>query len=304
MKLSPGALPLLLLILSAVIWGAATPIAKVTLTEIPLFIITFLRFLTATTVMAVIVTQSGLHTPIRKKHLLLLILAGLLDSTINLGLGYTGLNLSTALDVISIGATGPILVAAASSIFLKERLTRFNILGQLLALVGVLLVVTAPVDGSAPNRLLGDLLTFGAVLAASAGLILSKELFRAYHALTITSAVFLVGAISSAPLAALSHLQNPHWYETVSTGAWLGLAFLAIFSSVVAYLAFEWGLEHSTASAAGISGHFSVLTGAFLASVLLGEILSPGFILGAGLILLGVVLATRPTHHYRRTHLR
>lgn len=304
MTLPKHALPFIALVISAVIWGAAAPIAKITLTEIPLFIITFFRFLTATAVLAIIISKFGFHTPIRRKHLLLLISVGLLDSTINLALGYSGLSLTTALDVIAIGATGPILAAIASVIFLKESLTRFNILGQLLALGGVLLVMTAPTNGDAPNRLLGDLLTLGAVLAAVAGLILAKELFRTYHALTVTATIFLVGAISSAPLAAADHLQNPQWFEAVSTGAWLGLGFLVIFSSVVAYLAFQWGLEHSTASAAGISGHFSVLTGAFLATILLSEVLSTGFVLGASLIIIGVVLATRPAHHYRRAHLR
>lgn len=304
MNLSKSSLPFLALVFSAIIWGVATPVAKETLSEIPLFIVTFLRFLAATLVMAALVYKLNAHTPIRKKHIFLLILVGLLDSTINLGVGYTGLKLTSALDVIAIGATGPLMVATASYIFLGERQTKLNLLGQSLALTGVLLAITAPVDGDAPNRLLGDGLTIAAVATATIGLILAKELFRTYHALTITAAIFLAGLVSSAPLATWQHLQNPLWYQNVSLGAWTGLGFLAIFSSVVTYLAFEWGLQHSSASSAGISADFSVLAGAVLSNIMLGEKLAPGFVVGAGLILTGVVLATRPPHRLRRVHLR
>lgn len=303
MKLSPHLLPFLALLLSGILWGASTPANKLTLEEIPPFTLAFLRFLLATVILTPVFLLSGTHTPIHKRDLGKLIVLGLFGITLNIGTTFLGLTMTTGLDAVAIFSLVPLLVAVASAVVLGEKLTRTNLFGQFLALSGVAAVALSP-TGPASNRLLGDLLLLVSAISVVIYIILSKELFRKYHSATITAFMFLVGVVTFAPLAGLELLQNPDWISGVSHQGLLGLAFIAIFTSVVAYLAFEWGLEHSTASLAGLIEHVQLLVGAVLAALILNEVLSTGFVLGSGLILVGIVFATRPSHHFRKAHAR
>lgn len=303
MKLSKESLALGALLLSAAIWGASTPIAKAILTEIPPFSLAFFRFALASVILFALSVKLNRHTPIHQKDLPQLILIGLFAITLNIGFGFVGITYTTALDSIIFASITPIAIAAASTYFLGERFTKVNFVGQLLAVAGALIVVNSP-TGDTSNRLLGDILLIGSGAAWVTSVILSKEIFRKYHSFTITSFIFLVGTVTFAPLALWEYLANPAWVTAASTNSWLGVVFQAIFTSVVAYLAFEWGLERSSATFAGLVEHFQLLVGAVLAGILLGEILSSGFVIGAGLILVGIVLATRPAHHYRKSHAR
>lgn len=289
--------------LSAIIWGASTPVTKLILGEIPPLSLAFLRFLLASLIMAVLTIKLDYHTPIRRSDLGRLALIGLLAPGVNIGLGFIGLNYATALDSIIFASLTPIAIALAGAIFLKEIFTKLNLFGQVLAAAGALVVLNTP-TGNAPNRLLGDLLLALSGIAWVTAVILSKEIFRKYHSFTVTSFMFLVGTVVFAPLAAWEYIQNPTWFENIPVLTWAGVLFLAIFTSVIAYLAFEWALERSTASFAGLIEHFQLLVGAVLANLLLGEPLSTGFILGTGLLLIGVTLATRPAHHFRKAHVR
>ncbi len=302
MGLTRRTLPFTLLLLSAAIWGVSTPITKALLTEIPPFSLAFLRFLLATVAMSVIwFRYSSAHTPIRRADLGKLILTGLFAITLNIGAGFIGVIYTTALDSITFASLTPIAIALASVAFLGEKLTRINVLGQILAFFGVIMVLGSP-NGHVINRSLGDILLALSGLAWVVSVIWTKELFQRYHSLTIASVLLLIGTISFAPLAAGEYLQNPAWVTSVSIWGWAGVGFLAIFTSVVAYLAYEWGLEHTAASYAAIIQDLELLVGAITASLLLGEILSGGYVLGASMILLGIVLATRPSHHLRKAH--
>lgn len=303
MKLSPHLLPFLALLLSGVLWGASTPANILTLEEIPPFSLAFLRFLLATVILTPVFLVSGTHTPIHRRDLGKLIVLGLFGITLNIGTTFLGLTLTTGLDAVAIFSLVPLLVAVASAIVLGEKLTKVNFFGQFLALSGAAAVALSP-TGPTVNRFLGDLLLLVSAISVVIYIILSKELFRKYHSATITAFMFLVGVVTFAPLAGLELIQNPDWISGVSHQGLLGLAFIAIFTSVVAYLAFEWGLEHSTASLAGLIEHVQLLVGAVLAALILNEVLSTGFVLGSGLILVGIVFATRPSHHFRKAHAR
>lgn len=303
MKPSPHLLPFLALLLSGVLWGASTPANKLTLEEIPPFTLAFLRFLLATVILTPVFLLSGTHTPIHRRDLGRLIVLGLFGITLNIGTTFLGLTMTTGLDAVAIFSLVPLLVAVASAVVLGEKLTRLNLFGQFLALAGVGAVALSP-TGPTVNRLLGDLLLLVSAISVVIYIILSKELFRKYHSATITAFMFLVGVVTFAPLAGIELLQNQNWISGVSHQGLLGLAFIALFTSVIAYLAFEWGLEHSTASLAGLIEHVQLLVGAVLAALILNEVLSTGFVLGSGLILVGIVFATRPSHHFRKAHAR
>jgi len=75
----------------------------------------------------------------------------------------------------------------------------------------------------------------------------------------------------------------------------LTLLYVAIFPSLIAYLAFNRGVDLVGAGRAGQFVHLMQVFGSFLAVVFLGETLHPYHAAGIALIAAGLVLANRRT---------
>jgi drug/metabolite transporter (DMT)-like permease len=82
-------------------------------------------------------------------------------------------------------------------------------------------------------------------------------------------------------------------FRHASAQAWGGLLYLAVFGSLVAFTAFAFALNELPATTVGTYAYVNPVVAVILGSVVLGEAVSPFLILGAGLIILAVVLSTR-----------
>lgn len=295
-------LPLLAIVAAAVIWGVSAPVIKAAEDQIPTFSLAFFRFLIAVSLLSLVAIRCRWELPIRISDLKLFILTGLTGIVGNIAFLFLGLKYTTALDYLTFSCLAPIFIAVAGFFFLKEPLTRTNLIGQAMALVGAMIIIGTP-NGPASNRPLGDFLLVLSTICWAASMIFAKELFHRYGSFIVTSFIFLTGLIAFAPLALIEYWQNPTWLQQVDGIHWFAAIFLGIFTSVLAYLAFEWGLRHSLASIAGLVEHFQLLAGTIAAILLVNEFITQWFVIGAVLVLIGVLFATRPTHHFHRRHI-
>ena len=76
---------------------------------------------------------------------------------------------------------------------------------------------------------------------------------------------------------------------------WLGVAQFTITASVIAPILWAVGLQRGEASRAGLYLYLTPLFGVIISAVLLGEPITIGTIIGGGLIVAGVVIATLPS---------
>jgi drug/metabolite transporter (DMT)-like permease len=107
----------------------------------------------------------------------------------------------------------------------------------------------------------------------------------------ITAAAIVGSALVWIPIAC-GDLLYSGWHP-LSITAWLGLGWLAIMSTVVAYLAWFKGLEKIEGSAAASTLFVQPLLGTILAIVLLNDQILPTTILGGLLIIVSVYLISR-----------
>ena len=82
-----------------------------------------------------------------------------------------------------------------------------------------------------------------------------------------------------------------HRIVHASLAAWLGVAYLDLVTSVVAYLLWYWALAHLPAARVAVFTNLQPVATAVLAHVFLGEHVTPQFIGGALVVISGVVLA-------------
>lgn len=112
------------------------------------------------------------------------------------GMTYTSPNHSAI-----IMTTTPLVVLPISYLLLKDRVTKNQLIGVLIGLVGAITVILQnSVTKEAPNPILGDLLIFSNAVNFSIFLVYSKPLMAKYKPFTVLKWVFLYGVIILTPI--------------------------------------------------------------------------------------------------------
>ena len=111
------------------------------------------------------------------------------------------------------------------------------------------------------------------------------------HFLSFRFVIACIGDFAILPfyLAESAFGETMHW----TAGAALALGGVALFSSVVAYIFWNRGVEEVGASVAGLFVHLMPVFGALLAWLFLGERLAPYHLAGMALILTGIAVTSR-----------
>ena len=161
-------------------------------------------------------------------------------------MGYTA-----AVDASLMITFNPLFTAILAIFFLNEAMTRRLFGGLLMALAGVAILFLASPNTDIPSieRWIGNAFIAGAALAWASSTILMKKVMTnvpddanaplsPLH-LTVWSSV--VGFLILTPWAGYETYNLG--FDAPSQGAWLGIVFLAVFSTVLAYVWFADGIH-------------------------------------------------------------
>ncbi len=289
MKTESTLLTYLALAIAVLFWGLSFVATKIALTSFTPFCLIFFRFFAASIFFTILLWRTG-FPPLTGKTLRSLLLLTLMQPGLYFLFETTGLQYTSATKTSLIIATIPIVVLLLSAVFLKERLRPLNILGIILSLVGVaLLVFGGEHQIAAGGILLGDILIFGAVLAASIYMIMTRRLGESLTSLQITGMQIIFGALLFLP-AFLWDLPKLHW-SAVSQESLIALIVLTIFATIVAFLCYNYALTRIPAAQAAVCINGIPLVTAAGAWLLLGETLALLQMAGGALVLSAVLLA-------------
>ncbi len=201
-----------------------------------------------------------------------------------------GLQYTSATKTSLIIATIPVVVLILSALFLKEQLRAVNVIGIIVSLAGVaLLVFGGQVETELSGILIGDILIFGAVLAASAYMIMTRRLGEALSSLQITGMQIIFGAVLFFP-AFLWDLPQLNWQE-VSGESLIAVFALTIFATIGGFICYNYALTRIPAAQAAVCINGIPLVTACGAWMLLGETLTAVQLLGGAMVLIAVFLA-------------
>ncbi len=289
MKTEDSILTYLALALAVVFWGLSFVATKIALQSLTPFCLIFFRFFAASIFFIVLLWRTGFPSLTRKTFNSLLMLAimqpGLYFLFETLGLQYT-----SATKTSLIIATIPIVVLVLSAFILKERLRPLNILGIIFSLVGVaMLVFGGRMQATLDGTIIGDILIFGAVLAASVYMIMTRRLSESLTSLQITGMQIILGALLFFP-AFLWDLPKLDW-QAVSYNSMFALIVLTLFATIGGFLCYNYALTRIPAAQAAVCINGIPLVTACGAWVLLGETLSSMQLTGGALVLASVLLA-------------
>ena len=186
-------------------------------------------------------------------------------------------------------ATTPILVLLFSRMFLQERLSRAKLVGVALGFAGVLIVIFERGLDASMKYVAGNLLVGVAVVAWGLYSVLGKRLIVRYGAIYASSITLILGTLLFLPVGLVPALAFP--FASLSAGAWGEILYLAIVTSVFSYFLWYFALSRIEAGKAALFANLQPVVTTLLAVALLGQEVTPAFVVGGTIALGGVVIA-------------
>lgn len=310
---------------ATIIWAAAGPVIKLTLGYIPPLTFLFLRFFIACVILLPFIIFQLRKTKIDKRDFFNLFLFGVLEQTA-LALIFVGLEFTTVLESTIIGVLGSILAVSAGHYFYNDKVNSKVKIGLIIASIGAILVVIEPVifgnvhDIKMVERLFGNFMILlynitwviyiiwskfslgnqkSPILKKTLSFIHLKPMKKTYPASLLTAFALFVGLITIMPLSLAENLgvfgQRFADFDifAIKPIGLLGLLYMAVLSSVVAYIIYQWALDYVQVSDTAFFGYLAPIFTLPVSYFLLGETLRWSMIFGAVVIALGVVIAER-----------
>ncbi len=292
MSVSPVQKAFAAIIIANVIWGAAAPIFKVSLTNIPPFTLAFWRFFLGALILLALLGKNAPLPTKTDKDLYRLIGYALSGITVNIIFFFLGLRLTYSINAPIIASGQPIIVYMLALAFLRETFHLKKLLGMMLGTAGIIIIVIQPlVETGVGGSFLGNLFLVVATLAAIVQTIIGKSVLRQLDPLSFTFWAFVIGAASFLPLAIYEGGTLPNLYQSLDIRGYMGIAYGAICSSTAAYTLYAWGLSKINASDVSMFSYIDPVVGTVIAYFFLHEPITFFFILGSILIFGGILLA-------------
>ena len=289
--------PILALIIANIIWGAASPIFKFSLENIPPFTLAFIRFFFAAFLLIPFI--KGFKIPsLTIKEWLELLLGVFFGITVNITFFFLGLQRTESINAPIIGSSGPIFLFFLSIFFLKEKPKLKIFSGMIIALIGVLIIILAPIifDGRilALNEVKGNLFFVLAMVGGVLHPLLHKNILKKIDIFKINFIGFLFGSLTFIPFM-LGELH--HWsFSQLNISGWTGIIFGVFFSTALAYTLFNYGLARINTEEVGLFTYIDPVIAVLIAMPLLHEFPTIHFFIGSFLVFGGIFLAEGRLH--------
>jgi drug/metabolite transporter (DMT)-like permease len=280
-----------LLALANLIWATSLITARAVSATIPPSVLSLARWGGAALLVWLFAWRHVLRDAdlLRQHWRLMLLYAVTGFVTYNLLSNYA-LHYTTALNGLLLQSATPLMVLIGGFLIFRDRPRPKQVAGVLVSLLGVLAIAVHGriEDLGHLSFNFGDAIIVGSLAVYGCYCVLLRKRPRV-HPMSFLAVAFGLSAAILAPIAAADLASG-----ALVTGGWpsvLAMLYMASFPSIVAYLAFNRGVELIGTARAGQSLHLIPLFGAALAILLLGE--QPHLYHAAGflLILAGLLLA-------------
>ncbi len=287
------------LVVVAAIWGLGWPAGRVVATELPPIGSAWIRYVMVIFMFLTYLKWSDQWVLPSKTQWKQVAWIGLFSTFIYQSLFMYGMRYTAAGDASLMITFNPLFTAFLAVLLLGERMTWRLFGGLVLAFVGVAVLFLASPNTDIPEveRWIGNAFIAGAAFSWAASTIIMKRVMTEtpedakaplspLH-LTVWSSV--IGLLILTPWAGIEALEET--WTMPSAEAWGGIVFLAVFSTVLAYVWFANGIRMIGAGPAAFYVYLVPPFGILGGWLLLDEQLGTSLVIAFGLIVGGVLLA-------------
>jgi drug/metabolite transporter (DMT)-like permease len=187
---------------------------------------------------------------------------------------------------------GPILIALGAGLFLGEGIPRWLAIGAAVAFVGVLLIFvgTSVLTGAAGAiDPVGVLWALTAAVTYAIGVLAQKPMAGRLPAAQVTLIGAVIGAIACTPFAG----QLAGSLATAPVGAWLGILYLGVVPTALAFTTWGYALGRMPAGQLGVTTYIVPPLAIIMGLIFFHEVPAALAIAGGVVCLVGVALSRR-----------
>lgn len=230
------------------------------------------------------------HEKVARKDLIMIAVCGLFGFALNQTLFYVGLNLTSPVDASIIHVLNPVFVLVFASIIIKEKVTWLKVTGISLGAGGALILILYGRTMSS-GSFIGNILVMLNMLFYAFYIVLMKPVVAKYHTSTILKWVSFFGFLFILPFTVKEMIAfDP---STVTFSGWLGVIYIIILNTFVAYLLINFALKIVEASMVSFYTYLQPVIASVMSVSVGGETITLPKVIAALLIFSGVYLVNR-----------
>ena len=274
-----------------IFWGGTFISGRMLAGHVSPFNAAFLRFVTASAILLIILYRQNRGFPSVPRRLFLpiffLSLTGIFSYNILFFRGLQSIDASRASVII---ACNPIFIAVSASLIFQERLGLIKSLGVPVSVVGAVIAISR---GDAAGLLggafgWGDVMIFGCVLSWVMFSLIGKTVIVHISPLTAITYASTVGAFLLLFPAIMDGVFENILKYTYHD--WGNILFLGIFATALGFVWYYQGIEKIGATRAGLFINLVPISAIFMAFLLLDEPVTLSLLIGTVFVLSGVYL--------------
>jgi drug/metabolite transporter (DMT)-like permease len=278
----------LMTILAGILWGTSFPAIKIGLQYMDPYTFVFLRFLTASLTMILILVIAGKASfNFNKKRLVIFL--GVVNGVAYM-LEYVGMASTTASKSSLFINLSAVWVALVAPFLLKERLGGKKAIGVGVSMVGVVLMTTnLNIATLTQGAIIGDIFVVGAGVAWAIFMVYNKPLANSSKSLVLPMTLLLVFTLL--PLLPTG-LLSAGSFASLPLEAWLVILYTAVLCWVLPYYLWLKGLQHISPVTSAIVLLTEIVVAVAISTIFLGEVFTAISAVGAILIVIAILLVS------------
>ena len=275
-------------IIISIIWGSTWLAIKIGLDSVPPFFAVALRFSLAMAIIWFIQKMRGERLPVDRTSISLYVTLAVLSFSFPFALVYWGEQYIGSGLASILFAVYPFVVATGSHFFLpNERLNLLKISGITLGFIGILIIFWADIHVGEKSTL-GMVAVLASTLMQGTSLIIVKRLSKNISPASMSLGGMIFGVGIMYCLAFTRENISAITLDAKGVGS---ILYLGAFGTVVTFLIYYWLLKRVEAVYLSLVTLVTPVLAVILGTLWLHEALAPRVFTGAGLILLGILIA-------------
>ena len=274
------------LVCTFIIWGSLYVVAKYALAVVPPVTVLLGRYSLSVILLFVIMKKKGMKRVERQDWKYFIIIGGVGYFT-SIACQLIGTQLLNASMASLINALNPVFIALMAAVFLKERVSPQRMIGIAVSVAGVYIILGG---GGGNLNPMGIVASVFSVTFWSLSSVMVRKVAGKYDPIQIALIGMAIALCFNIPAAAVELSMQPC---TLTMPAVLSLIYLAVVCTALAHTLWNKSLQLLKASTCSMLYPLQPLTSAVMGVLFLHEEITAGFVAGAVVISVGILIAVK-----------